>query len=193
MSTTFEDFRKNLEVIKDTLRELSEEERQKYRSELDDENSINLFGKIIEEIVEEEKGNQSDWKTKLKKPCNDEEKGGNITKKAINTPKKKIGTLQAILPMLAAEIKKMLKKNKGIATRKEKMVDLTTLITLAAALSSRNDKKSLEDLAKILALSLRLIVDLRRKNLFEFFNMSVTRMNKFLGPKISSATQKLRR
>uniref|UniRef100_A0A0K0E4X7 Reverse transcriptase domain-containing protein n=1 Tax=Strongyloides stercoralis TaxID=6248 RepID=A0A0K0E4X7_STRER len=189
----------DLDVMKNYLLDLSEEDRQKFREALSDESEIKLYDNLMNE---EDNNNENVTGDPLEKFKNiallynsididhlvttpkqvDENdkfmkayltltKKNKVSKEARVKLLSEVGMPKSTVSQLDKEFKSFIKHDKETLAREEKLSDLTTLLTLAKSLLSKMDTKRIEDLTKVLALSLRLTIDLRRKNYFEYFEI----------------------
>uniref|UniRef100_A0A0K0FPC7 Reverse transcriptase domain-containing protein n=1 Tax=Strongyloides venezuelensis TaxID=75913 RepID=A0A0K0FPC7_STRVS len=192
------EFQESMEAMRDTIKSLTLDERERFRRELSNEESVEFFDKIINELDDND-ANDSGLKEKFTALMNMRGKlnishliehtkviegdqefmndflaivgGGSTSKEAREQLKKEIGKPSINPPSLSPEFKKWIKRSKAVNAREEKLSDLTSFMLMAGILLSKNERKSYEELAKLLAHATRLVIDLRRKNLFEFFNI----------------------
>uniref|UniRef100_A0A0K0FRI4 Reverse transcriptase domain-containing protein n=1 Tax=Strongyloides venezuelensis TaxID=75913 RepID=A0A0K0FRI4_STRVS len=192
------EFQESMEAMRDTIKSLTLDERERFRRELSNEESVEFFDKIINELDDND-ANDSGLKEKFTALMNMRGKlnishliehtkviegdqefmndflaivgEGSTSKETREQLKKEIGKPSINPPSLSPEFKKWIKRSKAVNAREEKLSDLTSFMLMAGILLSKNERKSYEELAKLLAHATRLVIDLRRKNLFEFFNI----------------------
>uniref|UniRef100_A0A0N5BC69 DUF438 domain-containing protein n=1 Tax=Strongyloides papillosus TaxID=174720 RepID=A0A0N5BC69_STREA len=183
-----EEFQESMNVMREAIVAMTPEERERFRSELSWESSIEFFDRIVGEIGENNGSGIVNLKEKfndlmamrrrlnishlieqVKRIDGDEEfmkdflaivAGGPMSREQL---KKEIGRPNVNTPLLPPEFRKMIKKNIGVNAREEKLSDLTTFMLMAGTLLSKNDLKSFEELAKILAHATILIINLTHR------------------------------
>uniref|UniRef100_A0A0N5BIH0 Reverse transcriptase domain-containing protein n=1 Tax=Strongyloides papillosus TaxID=174720 RepID=A0A0N5BIH0_STREA len=197
------EFQESMEAMRETIMALSPDERERFRRELSSEEAVEFYDIIVNELHDNEENGGGDLKEKFTALMNMRGKlnishlieqtkviegdqefmndflaivgGGSTSKETREQLKKEIGKPNINPPALAPEFKKWIKRSKAVNAREEKLSDLTSFMLMAGILLSKNERKSHEELAKILAHATRLVIDLRRKNLFEFFNIPTER------------------
>uniref|UniRef100_A0A0K0FTD3 TerB domain-containing protein n=1 Tax=Strongyloides venezuelensis TaxID=75913 RepID=A0A0K0FTD3_STRVS len=177
------EFQESMEAMRDTIKALTPDERERFRRELSNEESVEFFDKIINELDDNDV-NDSDLKEKFTALMNMRGKL-NISHliehtKVIKGDQEFMNDFLAIVgggstsKETREQLKKKLKwirRSKAVNAREEKLSDLTLFMLMAGILLSKNERKSYEELAKLLAHATKSVIDLRRKNLFEFFNI----------------------
>uniref|UniRef100_A0A0K0G1C0 RNase H domain-containing protein n=1 Tax=Strongyloides venezuelensis TaxID=75913 RepID=A0A0K0G1C0_STRVS len=151
-------FQEKMKAMREAIKVMTPEEREGFRREFE---LMAMRGRLnISHLIEQVKTNDGD--EEFVKDFLAIVAGGPTSRESREQLKKEIGKPNINTTLLPLEFRKMIKKNKGVNARKEKLSNLTIFMLMAGTLLSKNTLKSFEE----------------KKNLFEFFNIPTEKEEK---------------